>query len=156
MYNVYTCTCAYTYLDMYVHINADNYQELPHLKVVDISHNKVSDVHDLHLKIGNISKLGLAHNLLTSLEGRVTCISLVPDHSLLHYNSTVILTFVLPVAIDSVLCTHSHEFMGQSGKTNVLSLPPVCTQMVCFPAGFDKCRSLLYLDLSSNQITEVC
>ena len=134
---------------MYLFI-AHNYQELPHLKVVDLSHNKVSDVHDLHLKIGNISKLGLAHNQLTSLEGRVTCISLGSGRSLLlNNNSAIILTFVLPI-----LC-YSHVFIGQACK-QMSPLAHVYTPMVCFPAGFAKCRSLLYLDLSSNQITEVC
>ena len=60
---------------MYVlYVIARNCQELPHLKVVDLSHNKVSSVRDLHLKIGNLSKLGLAHNQLTSLEGTCTSI----------------------------------------------------------------------------------
>ena len=47
------------------------WQGLPNLKVVDLSYNKVADVKDLHLTIGNVSKLALAHNLLTSLEGTV-------------------------------------------------------------------------------------
>ena len=39
------------------------------MSVVDLSHNKISDLSDLHTRIGNVSKLGLAHNQVVSLEG---------------------------------------------------------------------------------------
>ena len=73
-YRATTVCCLPLY--MYIHVHACIHfvvipfiQELPHLKVVDLSHNKILNVLDLHMKIGNIAKLGLAHNQLASLEG---------------------------------------------------------------------------------------
>jgi Leucine-rich repeat (LRR) protein len=57
---------SYNYIE-----KVENLTELPNLKVVDLSYNKVADVKDLRLAIGNVSKLAMAHNLLTSLEGSV-------------------------------------------------------------------------------------
>ena len=57
--------------------------------MVDLSHNKISNVFDLHMKIGNVAKLGLAHNQLASLEGTVhvyTCIILQYGLAYTMYN----------------------------------------------------------------------
>jgi Leucine-rich repeat (LRR) protein len=72
-HNVQQLLPALTSLDLsYNYIEkVENLTELPNLKVVDLSYNKVADVKDLRLAIGNVSKLAMAHNLLTSLEGSV-------------------------------------------------------------------------------------
>ena len=44
-------------------------QELPHLRVLDLSHNKITCLTDLHTKLGNITKLGLASNSIVRLNG---------------------------------------------------------------------------------------
>ena len=44
-------------------------QDLPKLQHLDLSHNEITSVSDLHVKIGNLSKLILAFNQIASLEG---------------------------------------------------------------------------------------
>ena len=47
-------------------------QDLPRLKCLDLSHNEIASVSDLHTKIGNLSKLILAFNQVVTLEGKYT------------------------------------------------------------------------------------
>lgn len=46
-------------------------QELPHLRVLDLSHNKITCLQDLHTRLGNITKLALASNNIVKLNGEV-------------------------------------------------------------------------------------
>ena len=48
-----------------------NEQDLPHLQVLDLSHNKVNSLSALHFRIGNIAKISLASNEIKSLNGTV-------------------------------------------------------------------------------------
>ena len=48
-------------------------QDLPKLKYLDLSHNEIAFVSDLHRKIGNLSKLILAFNQIATLEGKYNC-----------------------------------------------------------------------------------
>eukprot|EP00116_Pleurobrachia_bachei_P001096 sb/3461358/ len=42
---------------------------LPYLGILDVSHNTISDVDSLHLKLGNVTSLNLSHNHIKSLAG---------------------------------------------------------------------------------------
>ena len=46
-------------------------QDLPHLQVLDLSHNKISSLSALHFRIGNVAKISLASNEIKSLNGEL-------------------------------------------------------------------------------------
>ena len=109
-------------------------QELPHLKVVDLSHNKISNVFDLHMKIGNVAKLGLAHNQLASLEG--TCTLYIHVHVL--YCSMGLLAYTM---YNIHVHVHVYRYMHVH-----------CTCILCIHVHVytDKCNLLLYMFLNEK------
>ena len=60
------CSCqVIKNFSLHVHV-----QDLSCLQVLDLSHNKVNSLSALHFRIGNVAKISLAYNEITSLNGK--------------------------------------------------------------------------------------
>ena len=70
--------CMYMYMRVMMNVPCQvvdislNEQDLPHLQVLDLSHNKVNSLSALHFRIGNVAKISLSSNEIKSLNGMCT------------------------------------------------------------------------------------